>query len=53
MKTIAMVMAAAALGALASPVFAQQRIAARDTTKLLSYPIPPPSRQVSITKSLL
>src|SRR5687767_7869111 len=53
MRTIAMVMLTAALGAVALPLSAQQRVASRDTSRLLSYPIPPAGRLVAITNATI
>jgi imidazolonepropionase-like amidohydrolase len=43
----------ASVGMVAHPVMAQQPSASRDTTKLLSYPIPPAARLVAITNATI
>jgi imidazolonepropionase-like amidohydrolase len=45
--------AVALVGAIAAPSVAQQRAASRDTTRLLSYPIPPAARLVAITNATI
>jgi imidazolonepropionase-like amidohydrolase len=46
-------LAALSTAVLASPVVAQQRVASQDTTRLLSYPIPPAGRLVAITNATI
>jgi imidazolonepropionase-like amidohydrolase len=53
MRTIAMAVAVASLGTLASPATAQQRPASQDTTTLLTYPVPPAARLVAITNATI
>jgi imidazolonepropionase-like amidohydrolase len=53
MRAIARLLAAASIGATAIPVTAQQRVASRDTVKLLAYPIPPAARLVAITNATI
>ena len=54
MRTIAIVIATASLGAGTLSAAAQQRVgASRDTARLLSYPIPPAGRLVAITNATI
>ena len=53
MRTIAMLVATASLGAAAVPITAQQGVATRDTATLLTYPIPPAGRLVAITNATI
>ena len=53
MRMIARFLTSAALGAIALPVAAQQAVVARDTARLLSYPIPAAGRLVAITNATI
>jgi imidazolonepropionase-like amidohydrolase len=53
MRTIAIVVATASLGAITLAAAAQQPVAPKDTSQLLSYPIPPAGRLVAITNATI
>jgi imidazolonepropionase-like amidohydrolase len=53
MRTIAMAVAVASAGTLAISAAAQQGPASRDTTKVLTYPVPPAARLVAITNATI
>jgi imidazolonepropionase-like amidohydrolase len=53
MRMLALALVTASLGAVALPAAAQQRAAARDTARVLSYPIPPAGRSVAITNATI